>query len=175
MSKREQLCLQMRNKKGEGQAEETYCRHYIKKRGAYLKYLFFHFQSTSLFLMSAIVIAAAVFLPSDGDELFRIIPIAMASITSVSYLFIIFKGLWYYKYDRHVFVTDEGIWVMSCSVMWWRGAPDFMGKRRFLAPSWSLYSWSELKSVGLTHDSNTKNVSKIMGAFEDFDNFVIKS
>ena len=93
MSKHEKLCLEMRNKKGEGQAEETYCRHYIKKRGAYLKYLFFHFQSTSLFLMSAIVIAAAVFFnPPDGDKLFRIIPIIIGSITSISYLFIIFKG-----------------------------------------------------------------------------------
>lgn len=174
MSKREQLCLQMRNKGDK--YDETYCQHYIKNKSGYLRYLFFRFQSTSVFIMWLImsVVSWRISL-SPEDGLFKLIPYTLAAIFGFAWIFMIFKGLWYWKYDRHVFVTNEGIWIMSCSTFWWRGAPDFMGKRRFLAPSWSLYSWSELKKISANRADAPRGVSKIANFFEDFDAFINKS
>lgn len=174
MGKREQLCLQMRNK--DDKYDETYCRHYIKSKRGYMFFLFFKFQTVSIFIMWLIMSVVSWKLSlSREDEFFKLIPYALAAIFGFAWIFMIFKGLWYWKYDRHVFVTNEGIWIMTCSAFWWRGAPDFTGKRRFLAPSWSLYSWSELKKISANRTDAPRSVSKIANFFKDFDNFIIRS
>ncbi len=48
-----------------------------------------------------------------------------------------------------------------------------MGKRRFIAPSWSLYSWSELKSISSTRLEKQKK--ELYDLFEAFDYMVLKS
>ena len=174
MGRREKLCLQMRNRNG--QDKETYCRHYLKSKGVYLRSVFFGLKQTGMFLMCLIFTLVIIF-TNDRDEsiLFKILPYIFAGISGFAYIFMILKGLWYWKYTRHVFVTDEGIWVMSCSALWWKGAPDFTGKRRFLAPSWSLYGWDELKSVSKKSEGGNRNISRIINFFEDYENFIVKS
>lgn len=168
----ERLFLQMRNKNG--QYEETYCRHYLKSKGVYLRRVFFGYQPIGLFIMCVIMTLVSVFVIKSDDELTaKLIPVILASVAGFFYICILFYWLWYWKYTKHVFVTDEGIWIATCSTFWWRGSPDYMGRRRLLAPSWSLYSWSELKSVTKTDD--TRSVSKTANFFTDFDNFVSKS
>lgn len=174
MNKREKLCLQLRNRKG--QENETYCKHYIKSKGVYLRSVFFGFYQSAIFIVAAILTAVLLLVElPDEDGIFNFVLILLLAVFAISYLFIIFKGLWYWKYTRHVFVTDEGIWFMSCSALWWKGAPDFTGKRRFLAPSWSLYSWSELKSVSKDVIDKNRSSVRLANFFEDWDEFVIKS
>ncbi|MDE5548370.1 MAG: hypothetical protein K2J30_05200 [Clostridia bacterium] len=166
------LFLQARNK--DGRYEEGYCRHYKKSLGVYLRRVFFAYQPTGLFFMCLIMTLVSLFvIDSEEESMLRLIPIILASVAGFFYVVILFYHFWYWKYTKHVFVTDEGIWITSCSTFWWRGAPDYAGRRRLLAPSWSLYSWDELKSVSKTDD--TRSVSKLANFFDDFDNFVSKS
>ncbi len=117
MSKREQLCLQMRNKNG--LYEETYCKHYIKNKWGYLRFLFFRFQSISVFILGAIsAVVSWHELKSQEASLLKYIPLLIAAILGFAWIFMIIKGLWYWKYTKHVFVSNEGIWVMSCSTLW---------------------------------------------------------
>ena len=175
MTKREKLCLQMRNKHGEGQENETYCRHYTKKFGGYLFHLLFGFQSLSVFIFSALSILMAIFwFTHDEDFMSRFIPSLISAVGIFFWLYFIIQGLWFWKYTKHMFVTDEGIWIMTFSTFWWRGAPDFMGKRKFWAPSWSLYGWSELKKVSDSPKGNSKSASKIGNAFDAIDDFMIR-
>ena len=174
MSNREKLFLQMRNRKG--QYNETYCEHYFKDRGGYMRFLFFKFQSVSIFISAVILTLFSVFFNIPEEEgIVWILPYIFVGIFWFCWLCIIFIGLWYWKYTRHVFATDEGVWVAGFSTFWWRGAPDFTGKRRFLAPYWSLYSWGELKNIGDVNKNGGGAVSKISNFFEKFDDFVKKS
>ena len=173
MSGRERLFLKMRNKGGQGQADEIFCTHYVKRLRGYLTFLFLRLQSVGLFVMCAVMSVASVFIYPTDDGILRALPIAFAAITGFFWLCMIFKGLWYWKYNKHVFVTDEGIWVTGCSTFWWRGARDFMGKRKLLAAYWSLYSWTELKSVGAAAERG-KSASRISDFFDGFDNAVVK-
>ena len=172
MTKKEKLCLQLRNK--DGQNEETYCRHYIKTKSGYFRLVFFGYQPVFLFCMSLIFTLVRVFAikPEDGFMV-SLICIFLAAVPGFVYLCKIFVGLWYWKYSKNVFVTDEGIWVIGCSSFWWRGAPDFLGRRRLLAPYWSLYGWGELKRVAKTND--VVEDSKIYRFFDAFDDFVGRS
>lgn len=172
MTRREKLCLEKRNRKG--QENETYCRHYIKCGSGYFRHVFFSIQSLGCFIMSAVSITIYLVDKSD-DGFFGLIPLIIGGVTGFFWLGFILVGVWFWKYSRHVFVTNDGIWIMGFSTFWWRGAPDFTGKRRFLAPYWSLYSWSELKSVSKDVNTANRSVSKIANFFEDFDRFVTKS
>ena len=171
MGKREELCLRMRN--NDGQEKEEFCLHFIKSKKGYMRFLFCRLETTAVFIMCAIFSVVGIFTVNEGF-MTRLINYLLAGIPGFFWLCFIYKGLWYWKYSRHVFVTDAGIWIMTCSSFWWRGAPDFMGKRRLLAPSWSLYTWSELKSVSL-EKPKIEDTDRITPVFEAFDDMVKKS
>ncbi len=172
MTKREKLCLQMRNRKG--QENEIFCRHYQKKFGGYLFHLLFGFHNFSTFIVGLLFTLMAIFLGgAKEDTTTKVILWLTAALVNLLWLYFVIKDLWYWKYTKHVFVTDEGIWIMTCSVFWWSGAPDFMDKRRFWAPSWSLYDWRELKKVSSCNDADD-SLSRLNDVFAAIDDFVIR-
>lgn len=144
MTKREKLCLDCRNK--QGQQNETFCKHFQKKYGAYILDLFFGIKRVFLFFAGVFFTLMAIYLkPESGGLLLSVCKWFAAGLVDFLYIYYIIKGLWYWKYTKHIFVTNEGIWIMALSTFWRYG--DFTGKHKFWAPKWSLYSWSELKNV----------------------------
>lgn len=118
----------------------------------------------------------SVFVIDPDEELMvKLIAYLLAGISGFFYICIIFKGLLYWTFTKRVFATSEGLWIAACSTFWRRGAPDFTGKRRLLAPSWSLYSWSELKGIAASPKEIDRGISKIGNFFKNFDYFVTKS
>lgn len=172
MSKNEKLFLKMRNVNGE-EAEET-CVHYAKSLKGYIKYMLFKFEQVAVFI-SFILTIVGVYLVRNEELMSKIIAYTLSSCFGLTYFITIFVGIWFWKFSKHVFVTDEGIWIAHYSSFWWRGAPDFMGRRRFLAPSWSVYTWSELKSVSLKKEEIDKSARDITYYFEKFNDWIVKS
>ena len=173
MGRKERLCLEKRN--SHGNYEETESFHYVKSKGVYLRRVFFSHKAVFLFFVCAVMAVALFFIKDDpNDKLVRLIPFILAVVFGFSWLFLIFYGLWYWKYTKHVFVTNNGIWVMTCSVFWW--SKDFTGKKRFLSPSWSLYGWNEIAVLPETeYADGGRGISRIYDFFEDFDKFVTRS
>lgn len=173
MTKKEKLFLKMRNKRGEGQKDETYCMHYKKKFGGYLFNTFFSFQSLSLFIVGLVITLFVVlgFSVEEDGYLIKVVAMLIGGFADFFWVYFIVFKLWYWKYSKHIFVTDEGIWIAVCSTFWWKGAPDFRGKVKFWAPSWSLYSWSELKKVSDNKKDRPRSPVKLANFFEDIDTF----
>ena len=168
-------CLRLRNKTRN--AEETYCKYYLKKFRGYLKHVFFNFQSIALFIMTVIFVAVITLLlpklmEDDDDIIPWIIAYAFLFISVFFYVYLTAQKLWFWKYAKYVVVTNEGIWIMWHSTFWW--SEDFRGKKRFWSPSWSLYEWREIK---ITTDDSVRPRSPVkIGNFTgDFDYAIIKS
>ena len=173
MRSNEKLCLQLRNKTTRD--EETYCKHYTKKFRGYVRRLFLNHKSVGLVIMmfciASMILAIRYVWKDDGSFGFYI-AVGLFAIILFFWIYEIIKGLWFWKYAKHVVVTNEGVWVMFYSVFWW--SEDFTGKKRFLSPAWSLYGWNEIK---ITDDDKArpKTSDKIGKFFDDFDYAVIKS
>ena len=168
MRSNEKLCLQLRNKTTRD--EETYCKHYTKKFRGYVRRLFLNHKSVGLIIMMFCI--ASMILAIRYVSFGFYIAVGLFAIILFFWIYEIIKGLWFWKYAKHVVVTNEGVWVMFYSVFWW--SEDFTGKKRFLSPAWSLYGWNEIK---ITDDDKArpKTSDKIGKFFDDFDYAVIKS
>ena len=168
-------CLRLRNKTT--RAEETYCKYYLKKFRGYVKHVFVNFQTIGLFVMTLILVATiTLLLPKLMENDDDIMPwIISYVLLGISVFFLIYgpaKKLWFWKYAKYVVVTNEGIWIMFYSTFWW--SEDFTGKKRFLSPSWSLYTWNEIKIT--TNDSaRPRSPVKLGNLEDDFDYKVVKS
>lgn len=173
MRSKEELCLQLRNQTTRD--EETYCKHYTKKFRGYVRSLFLNHKSVGLFIMlifiTSLILAIRYVWKDEGSFGFYI-GVSLSAITLLFWIYEIIKGLWFWKYAKHVVVTNEGVWIMFYSTFWW--SKDFTGKKRFLSPAWSLYSWNEIK---ITDDDKVRPKSPVKFAnfFDDFDYAVIKS
>ena len=171
--RKEELCLQMRNQTTREQ--ETYCKHYTKKFRGYVRRLFLNYKSVGLIIMmifiASMILAIRYVWKDDGSFGFYI-AVGLLAITLFFWTYEIIKGLWFWKYAKHVVVTNEGVWIMFYSTFWW--SKDFTGKKRFLSPSWSMYGWNEIK---ITDDdkARSKTPDKIEKFFDGFDYAVIKS
>ena len=165
MSKQEKLFLQARNQNGT--YEETFCKEYIKRKRGYIFYAIFRWQSIALFvgLIICCLLHYLFNLSGDDDIMATIISLALISIFGFAWLYFFFYAAWFWKYTKHVVVTDVGIWIAICNAFWW--GKNFKGKKRFLAPKWSLYSWSEIKNITANYKSCEQ--SKICRAVENFD------
>ena len=168
-------CLRLRNQTT--RAEETYCKYYLKKFRGYLKSVFINFQTIGLFIMMLIsVLVIKLVLPdlmeNDDDLMPWIIVYAFLGLSVFFLIYETAKKLWFWKYAKYVVVTNEGIWIMYYSTFWW--GQDFTGKKRFLNPSWSLYTWNEIK---ITADDSVRPRSPVkLGNLEDdFDYAITKS
>ena len=173
MSNKEKLCLQLRNKTT--RSEETYCKHYTKKFRGYVRRLFLNYKSIGLIVMMifiASLLLAVRYVWKDEDSFGLYIGYGLFAIALFFWIYEIIKGLWFWKYAKHVVVTNEGVWIMVYSTFWWN--EDFTGKKRFLSPAWSRYDWGEIK---ITDDDKArpKTTDKIGKFFNDFDYAVIKS
>lgn len=172
INENEELCLQLRNRTTRD--EETYCKHYTKKFRGYIRHLLINYQSVRLVIMMilAALFAWATKTLGDEDKLGFYVGAAFFGLSAFFWLGKIIIGLWFWKYAKHVVVTNEGIWIMWYSTFWW--SADFTGKKRFLSPSWSMYGWGEIK---ITNDSKARPKSpvKLAKAFDDFDYAAIKS
>ena len=168
-------CLRLR--KRSPHPEETYCKYYIKKFRGYIRHVFINFQAIGLFVMMLIFVAVITqllpkLMEDDGDIMPWIISYAFLFVSVFFYMYGIAQKLWFWKYAKYVVVTNEGIWIMWYSTFWW--SEDFRGKKHFWNPSWSLYTWNEIK---ITSDDSARPRSPVkFGNFtEDFDYAVIKS
>ncbi|MCM1290224.1 MAG: hypothetical protein NC132_06100 [Corallococcus sp.] len=172
MNGKEPLCLQLRNQTTRN--EETYCKCYQKKFRGYIRSLFINYQMVGVFLMMLFDALLVYFTKAweDEDKLGFYIGATIFGICIVWWIYSAIKSLWFWKYSKHVVITNEGIWIMCYSVFWW--SKDYTGKKRFLSPSWSLYGWSEIK---ITSDDKIRPRSpvKLANFFDDFDYAVIKS
>ncbi|MDE7454305.1 MAG: hypothetical protein K2M64_00555 [Clostridia bacterium] len=172
MSKKVELCLQLRNRTTRD--EETYCKHYTKKFRGYIRHLLINYQMVGLVIMMIFIGLLTYFTKPWQDEV-KFAMIIAGTLFGVAVFFWLGKliiGLWFWKYSKNVVVTNEGIWVMWYSTFWW--SDDFTGKKHLLNPSWSLYGWGEIK---ITDDPKVRPRSpvKMANFFEDFDYAVIKS
>ena len=168
-------CLRLRNKTA--RAEETYCKYYLKKFRGYAKSAFINLQTIAMFIMTLICVAViTLVLPNlmenDDDIMPWIISYIFLGVSVFFLIYIPAQHLWFWKYAKYVVVTNEGIWIMWYSTFWW--SEDFTGKKRFWSPSWSLYTWNEIK---ITSDDSARPRSPVKwGNFgEDFDYAIIKS
>ena len=168
-------CLRLRNKTT--REEETYCKYYLKNFRGYLKHVFINLQTIGLFIMTLIFVAVITLLlpqlmEGDDDVMPWAISYALLSISAFFFVYGIAQKLWFWKYAKYVVVTNEGIWIMWYSTFWW--SEDFRGKKRFWSPSWSLYTWNEIK---ITADASARPRSpvKLGNVKDDFDYAVIKS
>ena len=168
-------CLRLRNQTT--REDETYCKYYLKKFRGYLKHVFFNFQAIAMFVMMlASVAVITLLLPrlmkNDDDLMPWIISYAFLGLSVFFYIYLMAQKLWFWKYAKYVVVTNEGIWIMWHSTFWW--SKDFRGKKHFWSPSWSLYTWNEIK---ITADDSVRPRSPVkLGNMEgDFDYRVVKS
>ena len=168
-------CLRLRNQTS--RAEETYCKYYLKNFRGYLKSVFINVQTIGLFLFTLTFIAVITLLlphlmENDDDKMPLYIAYAFLGISLFFLIYIPTQKLWFWKYTKYVVVTNEGIWMMWYSTFWW--SKDFTGKKRFWSPSWSLYTWNEIK---ITSDDKVRPRSPVkLGNFDDdFDYAVVKS
>ena len=168
-------CLRLRNKTT--RAEETYCKYYVKKFRGYLKSVFLNFQFIGLIVMMlASVATLKLVLPNlmegDSDLMPWIITYAFLGISVFFLIYIPAQKLWFWKYAKYVVVTNEGIWIMYFSTFWW--SEDFRGKKRFWSPSWSLYTWNEIK-LSTDDSARPRSPVKLGNLDDDFDHAVVKS
>ena len=167
-------CLRLRNKTT--RAEETYCKYYLKKFRGYVKHVFINFQTIGLLIMLLISVGALLLLPrlmeGDDDRMPYYITYAFLGISAFFLVYETAKKLWFWKYAKYVVVTNEGIWLMWYSTFWW--SEDFTGKKRFLSPSWSLYTWNEIK-ITSNDSARPRSPVKLGNYDDDFDYKVIKS
>ena len=168
-------CLRLRNQTT--RAEETYCKYYVKKFRGYLKSIFLNLQTIGLFFMMLIsVLTITLLLPrlmeNDDDKMPWIIAYIFLGVSVFFLIYLPAQKLWFWKYAKYVVVTNEGIWIMWFSTFWW--SEDFTGKKHFWSPSWSLYTWNEIK---ITSDDSARPRShvKFGNVSEDFDYAVVKS
>ena len=127
---------------------EHVCRHYIKSKRGYFLNAFFgkNFWKYMLFTgLAAIMylVARFAFRRDDMDEFYYAMYFFMGLGVFVWFVDLSIK-LWFWKYSKHVIVSDKGIWIMIFRTGWCR---DYDGKKRFFSPSWSFYSWSERSGV----------------------------
>ena len=167
-------CLRLRNKTT--RAEETYCKYYQKKFRGYLRHVFVNFQTIGLLVMLLFVVGMIVSLPrmleGDDDKVPYYIAYAFLVITLFFLIYEPAQKLWFWKYAKYVVVTNEGIWIMWYSTFWW--SEDFRGKKRFWSPSWSLYTWNEIK-ITTSDSARPRSHKKHLNFSADFDYAVIKS
>lgn len=168
-------CLRLRNKTT--RAEETYCKYYLKKFRGYLKSVFINVQFIGVLLMTlGLVAAITLLLPrlmeNDSDLMPWIISYVLLGVSVFFLIYIPAQKLWFWKYTKYVVVTNEGIWIMCFSTFWW--SQDFTGKKRFWSPSWSLYTWNEIK---ITTDDSVRPRSpvKLAKVTDDLDYSIVKS
>ena len=172
MREQEPLCLRLRNRTTRD--EETYCKHYTKKFRGYVRHLFINYQMVGLVIMMIFVgtLIGLTRMWEDEDKWGLYIAGTLFAVAVFFWIYFAIKGLWFWKYSKNVVITNEGIWIMWYSTFWW--SEDFTGKKRFLSPSWSFYSWDEIK---ITDDDKVRPRSpvKLANFFDDFDYAVIKS
>ena len=172
INENKELCLQLRNRTARDQ--ETYCKHYTKKFSGYIRHIFVNYQTVGLVIMMIFVALLMWFTKiwEDEDKFGFYIAATLFGLAVFFWFGKIIIGLWLWKYSKNVVVTNEGIWIMWFSTFWW--SADFTGKKRFLSPSWSFYSWGEIK---ITDDAKARPRSpvKLANFFDDFDYAVIKS
>ena len=126
---------------------EEVLRHYIKsKRGYFLnaffgknfwKFMLFTLFGTIMLLLEKLVICS-------DDRVYLFFVYLFTGFGIFAWLVDLSIKLWFWKYSKHVIVSDKGIWIMIFRTGW---CSAFDGKKHFFSPSWSLYSWSELSNI----------------------------
>ena len=143
--KKEQVLEKARNRFN-NKEEEVIFRHFIKNRLGYMVNLFFGKNFWLYLLAVAFCVGMYLFANyKEPDDIWSISPLALGGLFILCYLIEITIGLWFWKYSKHVVVTNQGIWIMCFSTFWWSKA--YNDKKYLCSPHWSFYEWRELKSV----------------------------
>ena len=168
-------CLRLRNQTT--RAEETYCKYYLKNFRGYLKSVFINVQTIGLLLFTAIFVAVITLLlpdlmENDDDIMPWIISYVFLGVSVFFLVYLTAQKLWFWKYAKYVVVTNEGIWIMWFSTFWW--SEDFTGRKHFWSPSWSLYTWNEIK-ITTDEKARPRSPVKLGNLGEDINYAIIKS
>ena len=125
-----------------------------------------------LICVAVITLLLPKLMEGDDDIMPWIIAYAFLFISLFFFVYGIAQKLWFWQYAKYVVVTNEGIWIMWYSTFWW--SKNFRGKKHFWSPSWSLYTWNEIR---ITSDDSARPRSPVkLGNLEDdFDHAIKKS
>ncbi len=146
MAKKEKAYLQAR-KHFDDMEDEVIYMHCIKRARAY----FFSalFGKNALMGMLFVVVGGLFYLCDlyvwGNDEDFNWAPYMFFGIGALIYLVNFSVKLWFWKYNKNVVVTNQGIWIMLSSTGWW--GTDWKGKKHFISAYWTIYDWSELSGL----------------------------
>ena len=119
-----------------------------KSNKAYFFHLFFGVQSLKYLLFPLICGILFLFgklINIDDGEIYYLFLLFFLCATGFCWICQILYGVWKWKYEKNVVVTNEGIWIMVFSNLWWN--PGWDGKKHFLNASWSLYEWEEVEKL----------------------------
>lgn len=133
--------------------EETVYFNFEKSGRAYFFHLFFGVESLKYLLspmLCGVLFLWGKLVGVDGGEIYFWFLLFFVCATSFCWFCQILYGVWKWKYEKNVVVTDEGIWIMVFSHLWWNNSYD--GKKHFLNASWSLYEWEELEKLAVFTD-----------------------
>lgn len=172
MNGKEPLCLQLRNQTTRD--EETYCKVYRKKFRGYIRHIFLNYQTVGLVVLMVLIglLIVSGNKVRQNESALSYIGFGLLGVAVFFYIYKIAKGLWFWKYAKYIVITNEGIWIMVCGALWKR--KDFAGKKRFLSPHWSLYSWNSTK-ITTDEKARPRSPVKLANIFDDFDYAIIKS
>ncbi|MDE7079825.1 MAG: hypothetical protein K2O95_06910 [Clostridia bacterium] len=126
--------------------EEIY-KCYTKNAKGYFLDTFLGLMFWKCALMAAICgifCLVAYFIKADHD-LYNYFIYFFFALIALIYLIDVLIKLWFWKYSKHVIVTNQGIWIMVFSTFWW--SKNHKGKKKMFSAHWSFYDWGELKGV----------------------------
>ncbi len=119
-------CLKMRNKTTRGR---NVLQALSQKFRGYLRAEFINHQTVGLFFGIGALLALCLLTPNDIYEFGTYIKWTLFGIFVFAYIVKITISLWFWKYAKHVVITNEGVWIMYYSSFWW--SEDFTGKNDF--------------------------------------------
>ena len=150
MFQKEKPWLEVR-KQNNDSLNEVVLGHYIKSKKAYFLNAFF-----GMFFLKTLVWYAFCGLlllfnffafKTDVSERMEFVYFCIGAIAFMfaCWLIYVIIQIWFWKYSKHVIVTNQGIWIMLHSTGWWREA--WNGKKYMFSAHWSFYDWKELSGV----------------------------
>ena len=124
--------------------------HFKKSKKAYIFHLFFGVQSLKYLLFPLIcgllfLYGILIDINIDEDKIYYFGLLFFIGLAAFFWICQTLYGIWKWKYEKNIVVTNEGIWIMVFSELWWNNSWD--GKKHFLNASWSLYDWEEIEKL----------------------------
>ncbi len=145
--------------------DDSILHHYIKNKKGYFINAFFgvHFFKFLLLSFVSLFLFFITYLFKKNQNFdrsyFYNFSLVFMTIAITYWIIGIIENLWFWKYSKHVVITEQGIYVMLHNSFWWGKRYD--GKKHFWNAHWSMYAWQELNGV-FEFKSRISKLSKLM-------------